>query len=73
MRFAVAMILILALMHPMLTQPSLDDVESPSFTDAGYVDVIQEIEPNDLNTTGQEVYPGDVVRGADDMLSLIHI
>lgn len=67
MRFAIAMILILALMHPMLTQPSLDDVENPSFTDAGYVDVIQEIEPNDLNTTGQEVYPGDVIRGAVDM------
>ena len=67
MRFAVAMILILALMHPMLNQPSLDDVENPYFADAGYVDVIQEIEPNDLNTTGQEVYPGDVVRGAVDM------
>jgi len=67
MRFAVAMILVLALMHPMLAQPSLDDVESPSFTDAGYVDVIEEVEPNDLNTTGQEVYPGDVVRGAVDM------
>ena len=67
MRFAVAMILIFALMHPMLTQPSLDDVANPSFTDAGYVDVIQEIEPNDLNTTGQEVYPGDVIRGAVDM------
>jgi hypothetical protein len=67
MRFAVAMILLLALMHPMLTQPSLDDVENPYFADAGYVDVIQEIEPNDLNTTGQEVYPGDVVRGAVDM------
>jgi hypothetical protein len=67
MRFAVAMILILALMHPMLTQPSLDDVGNPSFADAGYVDVIQEIEPNDLNTTGQEVYPGDVIRGAVDM------
>ena len=49
MRFAVAMILIFALMHPMLTQPYLDDVENPYFTDAGYVDVIQEIEPNDLS------------------------
>ena len=67
MRFPVVMLLLLALMHPMLTQPSLDDVENPYFTDAGYVDVIQEIEPNDLNTTGQEVYPGDVVRGAVDM------
>ena len=67
MRFAVVMILILALMHPMLAQPSLDDMENPFFTDAGYVVVIQEIEPNDLNTTGQEVYPGDVVRGAVDM------
>lgn len=67
MRFNVVVLLILALMHPMLTQPSLDDVENPYFTDAGYVDVIQEIEPNDLNTTDQEVYPGDVVRGAVDM------
>ena len=50
MRFAVVMILILALMHPMLAQPSLDDMENPSFTDAGYVDVIEEVEPNDLNT-----------------------
>lgn len=61
MRFTVVVILVLALMHPLLTQPSLEDVENAYFTDAGYVDVIQEIEPNDLNTTGQEVYPGDVV------------
>jgi len=56
-------------MHPMLAQPSLDDGENPYFTEAGNVDVIQEIEPNNLNTTGQEVYPGDVVRGSVDMWS----
>jgi hypothetical protein len=68
MRFTVLMIL-LASMHPMLAQPSLDDGENPYFTEAGNVDVIQEIEPNNLNTTGQEVYPGDVVRGSVDMWS----
>ena len=69
MRFTVLAILLLASMHPMLAQPSLDDGENPYFTAAGNVDVIQEIEPNNLNTTGQEVYPGDVVRGSVDMWS----
>ena len=69
MRFTVLVILLLASMHPILAQPSLDDGGNPHFADAGSVDVIQEIEPNNLNTTGQEVYPGDVVRGAVDMWS----
>ena len=69
MRFAVLVILLLASMQPMLSQSSLDDGENPYFTEAGNVDVIQEIEPNNLNTTGQEVYPGDVVRGSVDMWS----
>ena len=69
MRFTVLVILLLASMHPMLAQPSLDNGENPSFAEAGNVDVIQEIEPNNLNTTGQEVYPGDVVRGSVDMWS----
>ena len=69
MRLTVLVILLLASMHPMLAQPSLDDGGNPHFADAGSVDVIQEIEPNNLNTTGQEVYPGDVVRGSVDMWS----
>ena len=69
MRFTVLVILLLASMHPMLAQPSLHDGGNPYFTEAGNVDVIQEIEPNNLNTTGQEVYPGDVVRGSVDMWS----
>ena len=40
---------------------------APLFTTAGSVDVIEEIEPNDVNTSGQVVYPGDVLRGAVDM------
>ncbi len=69
MRFTVLAILILASMHPLLTQTSLDDEEKPYFTADGKVDVIQETEPNNLNTTGQEVYPGDVIRGSVDMWS----
>ena len=69
MRFTVLVILFLASMHPMLAQPSLHDGGNPYFAEAGNVDVIQEIEPNNLNTTGQEVYPGDVVRGSVDMWS----
>ena len=69
MRIPVLVILLLASMQPMLAQPSYDEGGNPHFADAGSVDVIQEIEPNNLNTTGQEVYPGDVVRGAVDMWS----
>ena len=69
MRFTVLVILLLASMHPMLAQPSLHDGGNPYFAEAGNVDAIQEIEPNNLNTTGQEVYPGDVVRGSVDMWS----
>ena len=69
MRFTVLVVLLLASMHPMLAQPSLHDGGDPYFAEAGNVDVIQEIEPNNLNTTGQEVYPGDVVRGSVDMWS----
>ncbi|MEJ6563203.1 MAG: hypothetical protein QNL85_05815, partial [Euryarchaeota archaeon] len=69
MRFTVLVILLLASMHPMLAQPSLHDGGNPYLAEAGNVDVIQEIEPNNLNTTGQDVYPGDVVRGSVDMWS----
>jgi hypothetical protein len=54
-------------MHPVLTQTHLDDAQNPHFAESGSVDVIEEIEPNNLNTTGQEVYPGDVVSGSVDM------
>ena len=67
MRYTVLLILLLASMHPMITQPSLDDAQDSHFVTSGNVDVIEEIEPNNLNTTGQEVYPGDVVSGAVDM------
>ena len=67
MRYAVLLILLLASMHPILTQTHLDDAQNPHFAESGSVDVIEEIEPNNLNTTGQEVYPGDVVSGSVDM------
>ena len=55
-------------MQPMLTHSTLDDASSsPQLTTAGSVDVIEEIEPNNVNTSGQEVYPGDVLRGDVDM------
>ena len=70
MRFTVVLILIVAAMHPLLIHSTLDNgVESLLHTDAGNVDIIQEVEPNNLNTTAQEVYPGDVVRGSVDMWS----
>ena len=69
MRFTVLVILLVASMQPLLAQSSLEDTKNPFFTDDGRVDVIQELEPNNLNTTGQDVYPGDVVRGAVDMWS----
>ena len=61
MRNTIVIILLLALMQPMLTHSTLDDASlSPQLTTAGSVDVIEEIEPNNVNTSGQEVYPGDV-------------
>ena len=68
MRNTIAFILLLALMQPMLTHSTLEDASlSPQFTTAGSVDVIEEVEPNNVNTSGQEVYPGDVLRGDVDM------
>ena len=68
MRNTIVIILLLALMQPMLTHSTLDDASpSPQLTTAGSVDVIEEIEPNNVNTSGQEVYPGDVLRGDVDM------
>ena len=68
MRVAVITILLLTAMYPLVTSTSLEENSfEPQFTGASGVDVISETEPNNVNTSGQEVYPGDVVRGAVDM------
>ena len=66
MRHAIVVLLLLAAIHPMMTQTTLDEPVT-WMSEAGGVDVIGEVEPNNANTSGQEVYPGDVVRGAVDM------
>ena len=68
MRVAVITILLLTAMYPLVTSSSLDESPfEPQFTGASGVDVISEAEPNNVNTSGQETYPGDVVRGTVDM------
>ena len=67
MRFAIVALLVFAAMNPMLTPHALDEDSTTWFTGAAGVEVINEVEPNNANTSGQEVYPGDVVRGAVDM------
>ena len=68
MRVAVITILLLTAMYPLVTSTSLDESPfEPQFTGASGVDVISEVEPNNVNTSGQETYPGDVVRGTVDM------
>ena len=66
MRHAIVALLLLAALHPMMTQTTLDEPVT-WMSEAVGVDVIGEVEPNNANTSGQEVYPGDVVRGAVDM------
>jgi len=67
MRSTLVALLLLAALHPMMTlAPALDDGE-PRFAAGNGVEVIDEVEPNNVNTSGQEVYPGDVVRGSVDM------
>ena len=67
MRVALVAILLMSVMNPLFTQVELQ-AESPILlADGNGVQVIEEIEPNNVNTTGQEIYPGDVVRGAVDM------
>ena len=66
MRHAIVALLLLAALHPIMTQTTLDEPVT-WMSEAGGVDVIGEVEPNNANTSGQEVYPGDVVRGAVDM------
>ena len=69
MRITVLTILLLAAFHPMISTNTLEELPVPSFSDSDGVELIVESEPNDSNTTGQEVYPGDVVRGTVDMWS----
>ncbi len=66
MRHAIVALLLLAALYPMMTQTTLDE-PVVWMSETGGVDVIGEVEPNNANTSGQEVYPGDVVRGAVDM------
>ena len=66
MRIALLMLLLLAAFQPMTVGPTLD-MDHPLFATGQGVDVIEEVEPNNVNTSGQEVYPGDVVRGSVDM------
>ena len=69
MRITVLTILLLAAFHPMISTNTLEELPVPSFSGSDGVELIMESEPNDSNTTGQEVYPGDVVRGTVDMWS----
>ena len=68
MRIPVFILLIVTAMYPIVTSTSLDDTTNmPQFSSSSGVEVISEVEPNNANTSGQEVYPGDVVRGTVDM------
>ena len=70
MRFAVLWILLLASLQPLLIDTDYSELSDDfkiSLSENSGVEVISELEPNDSNTTGQEVYPGDVVRGTVDM------
>ena len=69
MRITVLTILLLAALHPMISTNTLEELPMPSLSGSDGVELIVESEPNDSNTTGQEVYPGDVVRGSVDMWS----
>ena len=66
MRISLAMLLLLAILQPMALAPSFD-LEAPRFASGQGVEVIVEVEPNNVNTSGQEAYPGDVIRGAVNM------
>ena len=67
MRITVITILIIASLQPMMFFDSLEDFDQNYFSSSSGIEVINEVEPNNVNTSGQEVYPGDVVRGAVDM------
>ena len=70
MRFAVLSLLLLASLQPLLIDTDVSELMEDvtvNFTESSGVEVISEVEPNDSNTTGQDVYPGDVVRGTVEM------
>ena len=67
MRFALVALLLMAAMSPMFAPSVLEEPADIRLAAGDGVDVIAEVEPNDQNTSGQEVYPSDVVRGTVDM------
>jgi len=67
MRYLIASILIFAALNPLMTSSTLNEPPISWLTEENGVEVINEVEPNNVNTSGQEVYPGDVVRGAVNM------
>ena len=68
MRIAIISILILASLQPFLICESLQDTSKMNLSiSSSGVEIIDEIEPNDKNSTGQEIYPGDVIQGTVDM------
>ena len=69
MRNIVVSLLLLSLLNPFLTSSVLEDEKLVLQSSHGGVEVIDEVEPNNVNTSGQEMYPGDVVRGTVDMWS----
>ena len=66
MRTAIVALLLLAALNPVMSGTTLEE-PTAWLTGSDGVEIISEIEPNNVNTSGQEVYPGDVVRGAVDM------
>ena len=67
MRYTLVAMLLFAALNPMFVTQTLEDEPTAWFTAGEGVEVISEVEPNNVNTSGQEVYPGDVLRGAVDM------
>ena len=68
MRTVVVSVLLLALIQPLLVTSILEESDSSAlFSDSSGVEVVDEIEPNNVNTSAQVVYPGDVVKGGVDM------
>ena len=53
MRIALVAILLMSVMNPLFTQVELQDESPVLLADGNGVQVIEEIEPNNVNTTGQ--------------------
>ena len=68
MRNAIVALMIFAALSPMVSD-SATPLDEPItwFAEGSGVEILNEVEPNNANTSGQEVYPGDVVRGSVDM------